>query len=124
MPLNSYALILGFLPVAVFVYRLIGRANDRRRSHAWLLFASVAFYAFAGIGGVILIGGCIVWNYVFARLYLSTSASSSRRRRRLIYGAIILDVLFLCYFKYSGFLQSIAHSLLGASLGDLDTHYF
>ena len=65
-----------------------------------LLFASIAFYAVAGLRDSVLAAAVILVNYAFQFAIM--------RDRRWLYGALVLNIGCLAYFKYRVFLETAA----------------
>lgn len=110
MLFNSYEFILFFLPVTLSVYYWLGRKKQFRISIAWLVSASLFFYAW--------------WNPAYLGLILASMAVnysvgvslSGRSRNRLIFVAGIgFNLGLLGYFKYTDFLIESSNQLLGTS---------
>ena len=86
-----------FLPVVLTVYWLLPERISLR--NAFLLAASILFYAWGEGAYVLLLGVSIGFNYAFGLLIDSTR--TSRRGRWFLAGAIAANVAVLCVYKYS-----------------------
>jgi alginate O-acetyltransferase complex protein AlgI len=87
-----------------------------RATHAWLLFASVLFYAWGELRLLwIMLGSCVL-NYVGGLLVVG----GRRGRRPALVTVVAANLAVLAWFKYSGLLADLANrinALLGHSLG-------
>jgi len=104
MLFNSYFYIFLFLPVTLIIYFILNRRRLTLASKAWLVLASVVFYAWWNPIYTPLILGSIAFNYFMGR---SISGARERRRasraRNLLYLGILGNLLLLGYFKYTDF---------------------
>jgi D-alanyl-lipoteichoic acid acyltransferase DltB (MBOAT superfamily) len=114
MLFNSYQFILLFLPVAVGVYYALG-PERRPWALAWLIAASLLFYAWWRPLNVALIGPSILVNYAAVRALLRLGERRPGLSRAVFWGGIAFNLAFLGYFKYRNFALSVAHDLTGAS---------
>ena len=110
MVFSSAIFLLAFLPV-VFVSNLI---TKKEYSNILLLIASLIFYAWGEPFLVFLMILSIVVNYLIGR-FISRSDKITSKRAWLIAG-VILDLLFLGYYKYYGFLVTIINGIAGKEL--------
>ncbi len=98
MLFNSHLFVFCFLPITVVAYYLISRVMSHRFSLAWLVFASLFYYAWWNPKYLILILGSIGFNYMFGRLIAQHS------NRFLISVGVVANLGALAWFKYAGFL--------------------
>ena len=98
MLFNSYRFLFLFLPITLLGYQVSGRSG-RRGVMAWLVAASLFFYAAWNPPFVLLLLLSIFINYVAARAISAARPDSSARKRLLVVGAT-LNLLTLFYFKY------------------------
>ena len=101
MLFNSYAFVLGFLPLTLGAFALL--AGRHARASAWfLVLASLGFYAWSSpwyhVG---LLLASIAFNFGVG-LGLRRKAGVGARRVLLAFG-IVVDLAALGYFKYSDF---------------------
>jgi len=99
MLFNSYEFILLFLPLAVVGYYGFLRMG-RLPAQAFLLAASVIFYAFAGWGFLAYLAGSVVVSYA---LSVVVARSSDRHRKKWLALAVALNVGALAVAKYCDF---------------------
>lgn len=115
MLFNSYEYILAFLPLTVIVYLLLGRAS-REMALAWVIVASVVFYAWWRPWNLLIIGPSIAVNWLFARALLGLAGDAARTRTRhwVLVAGLAFNLLVLGYFKYANFAVDVAGDLAGA----------
>ena len=115
MLFNSYEYILAFLPVTVIVYLLLGKAS-RGLALAWVIVASVVFYAWWRPQNLAIIGPSIAVNYALA-LWLRSLAGDATRlatKRAVLTIGLVFNLAVLGYFKYANFAVGILDDLTGA----------
>ncbi|MCR5771244.1 MAG: MBOAT family protein [Butyrivibrio sp.] len=108
MSFNSYIFILCLLPISFIGYFALNRVKQKY-GLLWLLISSLAFYAWAGISCFTLLIASIILNYIFTFLIRNKSSKAV-----LAFG-IVLNILLLIYFKYSGFLVQNINDLFKTS---------
>ncbi|MEO1201636.1 MAG: MBOAT family protein [Pseudomonadota bacterium] len=122
MLFNTYGFILGFLPVVVIGFYLIGRLAGNRAAISSLVIASLFFYGWWNPVYLLLIGTSIVVNYLLG-LRLDPNVTHAdpaqeyapRRSRLTLWLGIAFNLGLLGYFKYMNFFADTAAALLGAS---------
>lgn len=114
MLFNSAEFIFAFLPVTLAGFFVLGRFS-RVWALAWVVTASLFFYAWWNPINVPIIAVSLIVNYFFARLIQRLAAAPERRtlRRAALIGGITFNVLFLGYFKYVNFIESTLNDLAG-----------
>jgi D-alanyl-lipoteichoic acid acyltransferase DltB (MBOAT superfamily) len=114
MLFNSYEFILLFLPITVIGFLALGLMS-RQLAMAWVILASIFFYAWWRPFNLAIIGPSLVVNYFLGRwlLGLQGDASKSRTRAFALTIGIIFNIAFLGYFKYANFAVSVAHDVTG-----------
>jgi D-alanyl-lipoteichoic acid acyltransferase DltB (MBOAT superfamily) len=115
MLFNSYEFLFLFLPLTLAGFFLLGRAS-RHLALAWLVAASLGFYAWWRPLNVLIIAPSILINYAIARALLrrQQATEGSRGAKWLLAAGVIFNVLFLGYFKYTNFLAEVVADLSGA----------
>lgn len=107
MVFSSLTFLFCFLPVVLLLYYVC-------RSIVWknviLLIASLLFYAWGEPVYVILMILSILFNY-----YAGREIEATHKKSSLVF-AVIINLLILGYFKYSGFLVDTVNSIFGTSL--------
>ncbi len=107
MVFSSLTFLFCFLPVVLLLYYVC-------RSIVWknviLLIASLLFYAWGEPVYVILMILSILFNY-----YAGREIEATHKKSSLVF-AVIINLLILGYFKYSGFLVDTINGIFGTSL--------
>jgi alginate O-acetyltransferase complex protein AlgI len=105
MLFNSYPFLFVFLPLAFMGTFVLG-AFSRSLAIFWLGAASMVFYGFWDSKFVLLLLGSIVGNYCFGR-WLEFAQQRGQENNptvgRILFAAILLNLLVLGYFKYCNF---------------------
>ena len=101
MLFNSYAFILGFLPVTLAGFFLLGRWNTTMAA-GWLAAASLVFYGYWNVAYVPLLVFSIVCNF-WVGVRLAAPASPGKP---LLIAGITANLLLLGYYKYADFFVS------------------
>ncbi len=113
MQFNSYGFIFMILPITLIGFYLIRFAGTRlwgegARTLAllkgWLLLASFVFMCTFGWQNVLCLMGSIVWNTIFLKL------CGGKKSRPLFLLGIAGNIVFLGFFKYSGWFFPLAIS--------------
>ncbi len=115
MLFNSFEFIFVFLPVVVAAFYLLGRASPSA-ALAWLIVASVAFYALWRPLNVLLIAPSIGVNFLIARALAGAGSDDRARAKLLLTVGIVFNVCFLGYFKYRGFAAEALNDAFDAGL--------
>jgi D-alanyl-lipoteichoic acid acyltransferase DltB (MBOAT superfamily) len=110
MLFNSAAFIAFFLPLTLAGYYLLGTRAGSRAASLWLFAASLFFYGWWDVRFLPLLGLSLLANYAIGR------ALARRPRRWLLVLGVGANLGALGWFKYSGFLASVANQLTGAGL--------
>ena len=111
MLFNSYAFLLAYLPVTLAGCFLSARLLGPAAAQAWLIAASLAFYAAWNVVYLPLLLGSIVFNFLVARRMVHTARPVARRA--WLWLAIAVDLGLLGYYKYSNFFLSGVNALAG-----------
>ena len=109
MLFNSKEFIAWFLPITVIGFFLLGTRRFERAAVAWLILASLFYYAWWRTEYVALLMFSIAFNY-WVGLRLSANA-----KRALLASAIAVNLLLLGYYKYSLFFVENINALFGTS---------
>ncbi len=117
MLFNSYAFICLFLPVSLVVYFFLSHQRRTLAARAWLVCASLFFYAWWNPLYLPLILGSIMFNYaigtILGRLPQGNRRAEKRRQYLLILG-ITGNLALLGYFKYTDFLLTNLNLAFGS----------
>ena len=101
MLFNSYIFIFLFLPITLAGYFLINRVGRHTLAQAFLLVASLVFYAYFNISYLWIIVISILFNYTASRLMHKPYKNPVRKLILII--ALLCNVGLFVYFKYSNF---------------------
>lgn len=112
MLFNSYTFILAFLPITLLVYFSLGKFGFFKAATAWLLIASLYFYANSNIAYLPLLLLSIAVNYTVGRKIEKAEQGSKKAKIWLISG-ITVNLGLLAYYKYANFLSQSFNQLLG-----------
>jgi len=112
---NSYIFVLLFMPVVVAGYFLAGSRMQRQLSIAWLVAASLFFYAWWNPIYLVLIVGSALFNFAIGRQLGQRAESGARYALPLLVTGITTNLLLLGYFKYANFFVDNVNALTGSS---------
>jgi alginate O-acetyltransferase complex protein AlgI len=115
MLFNSYVFIFAFLPVVFAVYCLIRRHPERRWTIAWLVLASLVYYAWWKPEFLLLLLGSVTVNAGFGKALCSGRLSANASRAVLAAG-VVFNLGLLGYFKYAMFFTENLNLWFGAGL--------
>ncbi|MFV8818720.1 MBOAT family O-acyltransferase [Haliea sp. E17] len=113
MLFNSTTFLFLFLPLVVLAYHCLLRLGRAGAAKAWLVIASLYFYAYWKLEYLPLLLLSIVVNY-----YLGIALAKTREGRGHAGALLGLGLFFnlgvLAYFKYAGFLLELFNALGGS----------
>ena len=117
MLFNSYPFLFVFLPIVLLGFAALTRFSTRRAVLAFLIAASLAFYAWWNWRLLSLIVFSILFNYWLGTRLTRSEAhpgpNAPSRRRWLTLG-IAVNLGLLAYFKYRNFLVDTVGAAVGA----------
>ncbi len=120
MLFNSYEFLLAFLPLAVAGYFALNRWwPGGVAGNAWLVGASIFFYAHWRAEFVTLLLASIAVNFVLGRTIVHRSAMGLPTKGLLAAG-IAFDLALLAYFKYANFFLENVAAFTGIGVPRLD----
>ena len=111
MLFSSVTFLFYFLPIVVGVYYIV----PKNYKNYVLLFFSIVFYAWGGIIYLPLLFISIIMNYIFS-IKIDKYRDDTIKTKRILVMSIVLNILFLCIFKYSNFIVDNINILLGTSI--------
>ena len=124
MLFNSFIFVLAFFPLVAGMYFFLNSRRLVLAAKAWLVMASLFFYAYWKLSFLPIILISILVNHVFG-VYLSrrfkravkdTDDQPQLGRKLILTLGVLFNVLLLGYFKYSDFLidniNTLFHSLI------------
>lgn len=103
MAFNSHGFVLVFLPVVVAGFWLLRRYTAGDAAIAWLILASLVFYAQAGWMSVMAIAPMMFTTFVVAKLMLSRIPLLQACKGGLTIIGVLVNIGLLGYFKYQNF---------------------
>ena len=112
MLFNSYVFIFGFLPLALCVFHGMRRLGFDRAAMAVLAAASLLFYAWWSVAGLVLLVVLMAANYGLVLLLCQPSDLRSARAILFVIG-IAINLGVLGYFKYTNFFLENWSALTG-----------
>lgn len=111
---NSFEFIFLFLPIVWVLYYLLGRLHIPF-AKAWLLAASLFFYAFWNPAYLPLILISMVVNYALGH-FLGRGVGGDVLRRSIVTVGIMFNVGLLGYYKYYDFFIENVNAIFGMDL--------
>ena len=96
----SFGYLLLFLPIVFVLCQLARRVQIARAPQICMLLASIVFYAWSKAAHLGYLAGSIVANWFIARLI---DRATQPRRKHLLQLGLVLNIGFLCIFKYLNF---------------------
>lgn len=113
MIFNSPGFIFGFLPLLGVVLYLLYKLKRDSLLLPVLLIASICFYAFSGFLFSLILASSILANFwIGGRI-----SESGKNSRRWLIAGVILNIGYICAFKYTGLLTGLYTLWGGDSMG-------
>ena len=112
MSFNSFPFVLLFLPLVVIGYRLALERISPRAARCFLLTASLTFYGFHRWTHLPVLLGSVLLNFSVAH---RLGRVEGRARLRWLWSGILLNVLLLGTFKYTGALSAALDHVGGST---------
>ncbi len=110
MLFNSYVFIFVFLPLVFFVYFFLNKKRLSTLAKAFLVSASLFFYAYWSVYYLPILLGGIVFNFLVSKFL-----AKHQSKTILIFG-IVCNLALLGYFKYADFLISNLNAITNTNL--------
>ena len=110
MLFNSYAFIFVFLPLVFFVYFFLNKKRLSNLAKAFLVSASLFFYAYWSVYYLPILLGSIIFNFLISKFL-----AKHQSKAILIFG-IVCNLALLGYFKYADFLISNLNAIANTNL--------
>jgi alginate O-acetyltransferase complex protein AlgI len=114
MLFNSYEFLLLFLPLALAGWFMVGRWAGLRWAQAWLVGASLFYYAWWNPWYLILIVGLTLINYGWGRALARRAAAGLSCRAVLALG-LTMNLGVLGYYKYANFFVDNLDAVAGTN---------
>jgi alginate O-acetyltransferase complex protein AlgI len=118
MLFNSFEFLLAFLPIVIAGYFAFNRLSGRW-GNAWLVAASLFFYAWWRAEYLALLAASIAVNFAVGRTLMRRAAQGLPGRAILV-GGIAFNLLLLGYFKYANFFMENLATLAGTAAPHFD----
>ena len=115
MLFNSYVYILLFLPSIFIVYFMLNKRKLVVAGKAWLVAASLFFYAYWTPEYSLLIILSVLCNYGFGAVLQKDSVHERTRRLTMVVG-VAANLAALGWFKYADFFVENVNALLGCAV--------
>ena len=114
MLFNSFEFIFVYLPATLIGFFVLGQ-RSRNLALAWLVLASLVFYAWWRPLNVLIIAPSIAVNFLLARLLirLRTAKGRAAGANAVLALGIVFNIVFLGYFKYVNFLGTALNDIAG-----------
>ena len=112
MVFSSITFLFYFLPIVFIVYYLF--SFSRVLQNAWLLFASLVFYAWGEPVYVLIMIGSIIVNWLLGLLVHFCKEEAARKG--FLIAACVANLGVLGFYKYTGFVVENINSILGEEL--------
>jgi alginate O-acetyltransferase complex protein AlgI len=119
MLFNSFQFVFLFLPLALAGWWLLDRIGGQGPRIAWLTFVSVLFYGLWNPISLLIITPSILLNFFLARSIqaaLENGEAGAAKADRIVYAGVLVNLLFLGFFKYWNFFIRTANDVAGTSI--------
>lgn len=108
-----------FLPLTVAVYYLLHRYAAALWARVFLLASSLGFVSFWNFRFALVLMCSVCFNYVFGQALSRKPGYNPSIRKRLFVVAIIANILYLGFFKYSNFFLENINTLFSTEFQTL-----
>lgn len=119
MLFNSYSFILIFLPLTAALYFLMHRYLSSRWAFCFLTAASLAFMSFWNVRFALVLLSSVLFNFLCGSALSVIAEKNPDRKKPLFIFAIVVNVLFLGFFKYTNFFLENVNTLFSAQIQPL-----
>ena len=117
MLFNSKEFIFVFFPITLLVFIYLSNRGWFRQSLAWLVLASLVFYAWWKPIYLLLIGASILFNFALGlQVCPHRSKRSDASRKALMIFGVIANLVSIAWFKYAGFFASNVNTVFGTEI--------
>ena len=116
MLFNSFEFVFLFAPCTFLLWTPLRRYHLSGCAVFALLLASLFFYAYWNPPFILLLLGSVIVNYIFQRviyIYMQKNDLFRHTAKYVLYAGVILNLLFIAYFKYKNFILYNVDVLLG-----------
>lgn len=118
MLFNSQEFLFAFLPLTLLATAFALRWGGRVAGVLTLTFASLFFYGWWHVYGLLLIGVSIAFNYTLAQAI--AKRGDTNIRKRLLSAGVVGNFAALAYFKYANFFIANLMAVTGAKVEALN----
>ncbi len=101
MPFNSFLFLLVFLPLTVLLTIAARKLRGPRLAQMVVLAASIVFYSWFKPANLWYLGASILVNFLLAR---TMAGIEQPRKKLLLISGLVLNIGYLCLFKYVNFI--------------------
>ncbi len=101
MPFNSFEFLLIFLPLVVLLSIAARKLRGPRVAQMVVLAGSIVFYSWFKPANLWYLGASILANFLLAR---AMAGMEQPRRKLLLVAGLVLNIGYLCIFKYVNFI--------------------
>jgi alginate O-acetyltransferase complex protein AlgI len=116
MLFNSYAFLLGFMPLTLLVFHGLRAAGFTRASIGMLALMSLFFYGWWNPVYLLLIVPLMLLNFALAVCIVPRDGRRPRMARPLLVCGIVVNLAVLGYFKYANFFVDNLNAFTGLEL--------
>src|SRR5438094_236174 len=116
MLFNSYAFILGFMPMTLLLFHGLRGAGFARSSIGLLALLSLVFYGWWNPIYLLLIVPLMLVNFVLAARIVPRDGRRPHAARPVLVLGIVLNLATLGYFKYANFFVDNLNAVAGLDL--------
>ena len=121
MQFNSELFVFIFLPIVLYVfYKLKNTQNNNDYLVWWLIACSSVFYTWFSLKFLLMIYACTLLNYFLCSYMLERHQAKKSVTTSLLLLGVCINLLPLCYFKYTNFLLFNINTLMHTELTALD----
>ncbi|PQO47860.1 MBOAT family O-acyltransferase [Blastopirellula marina] len=114
MLFNSLLFVFGFLPVVLIGFWILLRLSLRWVLIPYLVCISLLFYGVWNPAYILLLVGSVVVNYLIG-LRIASEANRDRSTGLTLTLGVLVNLLLLGYYKYTGFFIEVTNDVLGLS---------
>ncbi len=114
MLFNSLEFIFLFLPITLLIFFFLGQYSYKRLALAFLLSASLFFYAWWNPIYLLLLLVSITFNF-FIGYIINLNLHLPARKKIFLMLGVTANLILIAYFKYADFLVSILANLSGSN---------
>jgi len=114
---NTFYFVFIFLPVTLFLVKIIKKINNQQLLYVFLIISSFYFYSFFFPKYLFLLLFSILFNFFLAKILIKVKNS---RRKNVFYITIIFNLIILIYYKYFNFIISNISILFNYKIAEFD----